>query len=151
MQLIDGIKVTDLNQIHDERGSIMHMLKSTDKHFDKFGEIYFSLINYQAIKAWHIHKTMTLNYATILGKIKFVVYDDREDSPTKGLINEFFLSRESYKLITVPPKVWNGFKGISIETAIVANCASIPHDPLEISRLPYDDSSIPYDWAIKNG
>ena len=74
MQLIEGIKVTNLNQIHDERGSIMHMLKSTDPHYIKFGEIYFSLIHYQAIKAWHIHKSMTLNYATVHGKIKFVVF-----------------------------------------------------------------------------
>lgn len=151
MQLIEGIKVTNLNQIHDERGSIMHMLKSTDPHFIKFGEIYFSLINYQVIKAWHIHESMTLNYATVHGKIKFVVFDNRQGSPTNGLVNEFFLSQNSYKLITVPPKLWNGFKGLSQDTAIVANCSSIPHDPSEISRLPYNDSSIPYEWAIKHG
>ena len=151
MQLIEGIKVTNLNQIHDERGSIMHMLKSTDSHYIKFGEIYFSLIHYQAIKAWHIHKSMTLNYATVHGKIKFVVFDNREGSPTNGLVNEFFLSQNSYKLITVPPMLWNGFKGLSQDTAIVANCSSIPHDPSEISRLPHNDSSIPYEWAIKHG
>ena len=148
--MIDGVKVTQLRQILDERGKVMHMLRSDSEIFEGFGEIYFSCIYPGAIKAWHIHKAMTLNYAVPHGHIKFVLYDDRSESPTCGEVQEIFLGPDNYCLVTVPPMVWNGFKGLGGETAIVANCASIPHDPTEIDRKPAFDPSIPYDWQIKH-
>ena len=148
--MIEGVKVTSLKQIFDERGKIMHMIRADSDVFTQFGEIYFSCINTGAIKAWHLHKQMTLNYAAIYGEIKFVLYDDRPNSKTKGCIDEYFLSPENYCLITVPPMVWNGFKGIGTKDSIVANCATIPHDPLEIERKSAFDTSIPYDWQIKH-
>lgn len=148
--MIDGVKITPLRQIHDERGKVMHMLKTTDEHFDKFGEIYFSCVYPDVVKAWHLHQTMTLNYAVPVGRIKFVLYDDRPSSPTKGEVQELILGPDNYLLVTVPPLVWNGFKGLGTEMSLVANCASIPHDPHEISRVDPDNNSIPYDWAIKH-
>ena len=149
--MIDGVVITQLKQFPDERGKIMHMLRSDDDHFQQFGEIYFSCVHPNEIKAWHIHKEMTLNYAVPHGKIKFVLYDDRADSPTKGQLQELFLGVDNYCLVTVPQMVWNGFKGIGTETAIVANCASIPHDPTEIDRMDPFSSQIPYSWEIKHG
>jgi dTDP-4-dehydrorhamnose 3,5-epimerase len=146
--MIDGVKLTPLRQIPDERGKIMHMLRSDADHFVDFGEIYFSCIYPGAIKGWHIHKRMTLNYAVPHGQIKFVLFDDRQESPTRGEVQEIFLGPDSYNLVTVPPLVWNGFKGIGAEMAIVANCASIPHDPTEIDRLDPFDPAIPYRWEI---
>lgn len=148
--MIEGVVVTPLKQIADERGKVMHMLRATDPHFRSFGEIYFSCVWPGAIKGWHIHRRMTLNYAVPHGHIKFVLYDDRHDSPTRGELTELFLGPDNYCLVTVPPLVWNGFKGIGTELAIVANCASIPHDPEEIDRMDPFDPRIPYDWAIQH-
>jgi len=148
--MIEGVVVTPLRQIFDERGKVMHMLKVGDPEFQQFGEVYFSCINPGAIKAWHIHKEMTLNYAVPHGHIKFVLYDDRPESPTYGEIQELFLGPDNYCLVTVPPMVWNGFKGIGTEMAIVANCATIPHSSDEIDRRDPFDSSIPYDWVLKH-
>lgn len=148
--MIDGLIVTPLRQILDERGKVMHMLRSDASHFVSFGEIYFSTVLPGAIKGWHVHKQMILNYAVPFGAIKFVLYDDRPDSKTQGEIQEIFMSPDNYCLVTVPPMVWNGFKGIGTEAALVANCASIPHDPLEIMRKDPFDPSIPYEWAIKH-
>ena len=133
--MIDGVKVTPLRQIPDERGKVMHMLRSDSDAFIGFGEIYFSCVYPGAVKAWHIHKRMTLNYAVPHGNIKLVLYDDREGSPTRGEVQEVFLGPDNYCLVTIPPMVWNGFKGIGMNAAIVANCATIPHDPTEIDRL----------------
>jgi dTDP-4-dehydrorhamnose 3,5-epimerase len=149
--MIAGVIITPLRQIVDERGKIMHMLRNDSAVFQKFGEIYFSCIHSGAIKAWHIHKEMTLNYAVPYGKIKMVLYDDRKDSPTRGELMELFLGPENYNLVTVPPMVWNGFKGVGTETAIVANCATIPHRPDEIERLDPFSKDIPYDWSLKHG
>ena len=148
--MIEGVVVTQLRQMVDERGKVMHMLRSDSAVFCSFGEIYFSTVHPGAIKGWHIHKRMVLNYAVPHGQIKFVLYDDRSDSPTHGQVQELFLGPDNYCLVTVPPMVWNGFKGIGTETSIVANCASIPHDPDEIERKSPFDLSIPYDWALQH-
>jgi dTDP-4-dehydrorhamnose 3,5-epimerase len=148
--MIHGVGVSPLRQILDERGKVMHMLSSSDEHFREFGEIYFSCVYPNAIKGWHVHQRMTLNYAVPHGRIKFVLYDDRADSPTRGEVQEIFMGPDNYCLVTVPPLVWNGFKGIGAEMAIVANCASLPHDPDEISRRDPFDPAIPYDWQIKH-
>jgi dTDP-4-dehydrorhamnose 3,5-epimerase len=118
--------------------------------FQRFGEIYFSCTNPGAIKAWHLHRQMTLNYTCIDGQIKFVLYDDRPHSKTRGLVQEIFLSPENYCLVTVPPQIWNGFKGIGVRPSIVANCSTMPHSPQEIERKPAFDNSIPYDWDLKH-
>lgn len=148
--MIDGVHVTPLSQIVDERGKVMHMLRADALHFDRFGEIYFSAVYPGAIKGWHLHHRMTLNYAVPVGHIKFVLYDDRPSSATQGELQELFLGPDNYVLVTVPPKVWNGFKGIGTEPALVANCATIPHDPGEIERRDPFDPRIPYDWALRH-
>jgi len=148
--MIEGIKTIPLRQILDERGKVMHMLRCNDEHFQQFGEIYFSCVYPGAIKAWHLHKTMTLNYAVPHGRIMLVLYDDREGSRTRGEIQEIFLGIDNYSLVIIPPLIWNGFKGIGTKTAIVANCATIPHDPQEIVRLDAFHPTIPYQWEIKH-
>ena len=148
--MIDGVILTPLRQIFDERGKVMHMLRKDSPNFSQFGEIYFSCTHPGVIKAWHLHRQMTLNYAVICGEIKFVLFDDRPGSSTRGEVQEFFISPENYFLVTVPPLIWNGFKAIGTETAIVANCANMPHNPDELERRPPSDCSIPYDWDLKH-
>lgn len=148
--MIEGVVITPLQQFIDERGKVMHMLREDSPTFSRFGEIYFSFTNPGAIKAWHLHKQMTLNYACLEGQIKFVLFDDRPTSKTCGCIQELFLTPENYCLVTVPPLIWNGFKGIGLKASIVANCATLPHDPDEIIRKPPFDTSIPYNWQIQH-
>jgi len=148
--MIDGVTITPLRQIIDERGKVMHMLREDSHVFERFGEIYFSCTHPGAIKAWHMHTRMTLNYAVVFGGLKFVLFDDRENSPSRGEIQEIYLSPENYCLVTVPPLIWNGFKGIGTQTTIVANCATMAHDPDEIVRRDPFDAAIPYDWHIQH-
>ena len=149
--MIEGISVIPLRTIPDERGKIMHMLRADEPHFEKFGEIYFSVVHPGVIKGWHLHKEMTLNYAVISGMIKLVLYDPREDSPTRGEIQELFVGEDNYVLVKIPPGIYNGFKGIGTKPAIVANCATIPHRPDEMKRADPFASDIPYDWGLKHG
>ena len=147
--MIEGVIVTPLKQFFDERGKVMHMLREDSSQFKRFGEIYFSCTYPGAIKAWHLHKKMTLNYAVVTGTIKCVLYDNRDDSKTKGQVEEFYMSPENYFLLTVPPLIWNGWKGIGDTMSIVANCSDIKHDPDEIVReKPF--GNIPYDWGINH-
>lgn len=149
--MIDGVEVHHLRQILDERGKIMHMLRRTDPWFHEFGEIYFSVVYPGVVKAWHLHRAMTLNYAVVQGSIKLVLHDDRENSPTRGECQELFIGPDNYQLVTIPPLVWNGFKGTGTQPAIVANCATLPHDPDEIVRMDPVDNHIGYDWSLREG
>ena len=124
----------------------MHMLRNDDKMFKNFGEIYFSTINYKKIKAWHLHKEATLNYVCIKGKVKLVLYDDRDSSSSKGKLEEITLSPDNYNLITIPNNIWNGFKGLDKEESIIANCLNIPHNENEMVRIDPFDKSIDYNW-----
>ena len=149
--MIDGVKIVPLRQIVDERGKIMHMLKATDEHFQTFGEIYFSCSWPGAVKAWHVHRTMTLNNAVISGRAKLVMYDLREDSPTKGELQEVFFGEDNYVLLQMPPGIANGYKAYGDKMVILANAASEPHDPDEIWRIDPFSGEIPYDWSLRHG
>ena len=147
--MIEGVKVKELKIIRDERGSIMHMLRSDSPEFSKFGEIYCSTVHPGVVKGWHMHRKMTLNYAVVKGAIKLVLYDGRPHSKTKGEVMEILLGPENYKLVSIPPMVWNGFLGQGKEDAIVANCSDMPHDPEEIMREDPYSKKFPYDWNAR--
>jgi dTDP-4-dehydrorhamnose 3,5-epimerase len=146
--VIDGVRVTPLRRIPDERGTIYHMLRADDPHFEQFGEIYFTSIYPGVVKGWHRHREMTLNYACVFGRVKLVVYDDRPASATAGELLEVFLGPDDYSLVSIAPEIWSGFKGMSEPLAIIANCCTHPHDPSRTTRVDPFDNDIPYDWAI---
>ena len=148
--MIDGVLLKKLDIISDERGKILHMMRSDDDIYEKFGEIYFSLVYPGVIKGWHLHKEMTLNYAVPVGLIKLVLYDDRENSPTKGQINEFYIGENNYCIVKIPKMIWNGFKGIGMIPSLVANCSTLAHDPDEIIRKDPFSKEIPYNWELIN-
>ncbi len=147
--MIDGVVISPLSQIANSQGKIMHMLRCDDPHFKAFGEVYFSCVYPGVVKGWHLHTRMTINYAVPHGQIKFVLFDDRPNSPTRGQLQEHLLGPDNYLLVSVPPLIWNGFMGLGKEMSIVANCATIPHDPQEIERRDPFDLSVPYQWDKK--
>lgn len=149
--MIHGVSVVPLRQIADERGKIMHMLKASDQHFRGFGEIYFSCAWPGTVKAWHVHTSMTVNNAVIHGRAKLVMYDLRESSPTHGQIAEVFLGEDNYCLVQIPPGIANGYKAYGDKMVILANCATEPHHPAEMKRLPPFSPDIPYDWSLRQG
>ena len=143
---IEGIKITPLKIIKDHRGSVMHMIRNDNEVFEEFGEIYFSTIFENKVKAWHLHKEATFNYACVFGKVKLVLFDERKTSKTYGEYQELLLSLDNYSLITIPPNIWNGFKGMNKESSIIANCLNLPHNEKEMVRLEIDDMRFNYKW-----
>jgi dTDP-4-dehydrorhamnose 3,5-epimerase len=149
--VIAGVRIVPLAQIGDERGKIMHMLKATDEHFVGFGEIYFSCAWPGAIKAWHVHRSMTINNAVVSGRAKLVMYDLREGSASEGELQEVFIGADNYALVQIPPGIANGYKAYGDQMVVMANCASEPHRPEEMERLDPFTDTIPYDWGLRHG
>ena len=148
--MIDGVIIQELKQITDERGKVMHMLRCDSPLFEKFGEIYFSVVSPGSIKAWKRHKRMTQNFAVPIGTIKLVIYDSRDRTTSCGSIEVVEVGEEDYCLVKIPPLVWYGFQCTSSKQALVANCSDIPHAPNEAEQMDHLDSSIPYQWHIEN-
>lgn len=142
---VEGVLVTPLKIISNPKGDIFHGMKRSDAGFRDFGEAYFSTIIAGEIKGWKKHREMVLNIVVPQGSIRFVVFDDRDNSRTKGNFFSITLSTENYCRLTVPPGVWMAFCGIGKQTNLLLNMASIEHDPGEAENRDLD--SIDYDWG----
>lgn len=150
IKAIHDVVITQLKRFPDERGTVMHIMKATDDQFKDFGEVYASSVYPGVVKGWHYHEKITLNYVVLSGAIKFVLYDERDGSPSKGVVQEIFMGAENYVRVTVPPGIWSGFKCIGTQPALVCNLIDFPHDPSESKRRDPHDSHIPYNWKRKD-
>jgi dTDP-4-dehydrorhamnose 3,5-epimerase len=151
--MIQDVKVKNLRVIPDERGHLMEILRRDDPLFETFGQVYLTTTYPGVIKAWHFHKKQNDNIAVVKGMLKLVLYDDREGSPTRGELNEFFLGEHNPLLVHVPRNVYHGWKCTGSEEAYVVNCVTEPFNYKEPDehRLPFDSDKIPYHWDIRMG
>jgi dTDP-4-dehydrorhamnose 3,5-epimerase len=153
MNLIDGVKTQQLKVLTDERGRLAEILRADSELFVKFGQVYYTTAYPGVVKAWHFHKIQTDYFFCLKGMTKLALYDSRQNSPTFGLINEFFVGEHNPLLIVIPPLVYHGFKAIGLEESIMINIPTVPYDharPDEY-RLDPDTKEIPYDWDRKDG
>ena len=152
-RMIAGVEIKRLKVIPDERGRLMETLRSDDDLFIKFGQAYITTAYPGVVKGWHYHKIQVDNFIGVRGMFKVVLYDNREGSPTRGEIDEFFLGVHNPMLLQIPRLVLHGFKAVGTEEAIMLNLPTEPyrHDDPDEFRLPADDPRIPYDWARKDG
>jgi dTDP-4-dehydrorhamnose 3,5-epimerase len=147
---IDGVWVKDLRVIPDERGRLMEILRRDDEGFERFGQVYLSCTYPGVVKGWHLHKVQDDFIACVRGMVKLVIYDGREDSPTHGMLREFFIGDHNQQLVKVPAGTHHGWKCISPEEALVINVPSEPYryeDPDEY-RAEWNTPDIPYSWDI---
>ena len=152
MELIDGVRMKKLRVIPDERGRLMETLRDDDELFIKFGQVYVTTVYPGVVKGWHYHKKQIDTMVCIAGMIKLVLYDNREESPTKGRLNEMFIGIHNPLLVQIPAGVLHGFKCISESEAMIMNIPTehYTYDSPDEYRIDPYDPSIPYNWARKD-
>lgn len=151
--MIDGVNTKQLWVIPDERGYLMEILRNDDAFFEEFGQVYMTTVYPGVVKGWHYHKLQTDYMTCVYGMIKLVLYDARDDSPTKGEIQEFFIGQHKPMLVSIPRGVLHGFKGVGTEISLIINTVTEPYkyaDPDEF-RITWNSPDIPYNWALRNG
>lgn len=153
MKYIDGVIIKKLKVIPDERGRLMEMLRYDDSLYKKFGQLYMTTVFPEVVKGWHYHKIQIDNFVCVKGMLKIVLYDSRENSPTKGMVNEFFMGIHNPILLQIPPLVIHGMKGTGTEEGILINCPTEPYnsDTPDEFRVDPHSNDIPYDWNRKDG
>jgi len=144
---IQGLTLTSLKKIIHPEGDILHGIKKSDQGFLGFGEAYFSKIKFGKIKGWNRHSKMTLNFIVPYGEVLFVIYDDRENSKTRGSFYEIILSPDNYQRLTISPLLYVAFKGMKPGLNLILNIADMEHDPKEIEKI--DITRFNYDWNNK--
>lgn len=148
IELIKGVFFHSLPPIITTGGRVLHAIKGIDESLPEFGECYFSTTDSFQPKAWKKHSRMICNLFIPKGSVKFVFFDDRDDSIDNGRIVEFELSDINYGRLVINPGIWFGFSGISKEESLILNVCNIRHDPNESIRLEPGDNAIPYKWKF---
>ena len=151
--MIQGVEIKNLKVITDNRGFLMEMLRCDDPIFEKFGQVYLSVCNPSIVKGWHYHKKQTDHFVIVKGNAKVVMYDIREDSPTKGEIQEVFMGEKNPILLKIPTFVLHGMTPADNNPIYLVNCPTEPYDyknPDEF-RMHFKSKDIPYDWGLEEG
>ena len=144
--MIHGVTLTPLQRFSNDQGTVSRMLRVTDPVFTAFGEIYFSSVPSGMQKDWRLHQSLTMNLAVPVGTVRFALFDPRETSPTYGTSTQYNIGDENYQLLTIPNGIWMTFVNQQLEVALIANCATEPHDPNEVMRRAVDDPPVPFSW-----
>lgn len=145
---IHGVEIKSLRPIPDERGWLMEILRSDDPIFERFGQVYVSFTYPGVVRAWHCHRNQTDYITCVAGMMKLVLVDTREDSPTRGRVNEFFIGARNPILVRIPKRVYHGVKCVGLEPALIVNTPSQPYrhdDPDEHRLEPH--GTLGYDWS----
>jgi dTDP-4-dehydrorhamnose 3,5-epimerase len=153
MDYISGVKVRKLRLVPDDRGWLMEMLRSDWEEFERFGQTYVTACYPGVVKAWHYHKHQTDHFICVSGMAKVALYDPRENSPTKGMVNEFFMGTLNPILVKIPNMVYHGFTAVGTEMTTIVNVPTelYKYDQPDEYRIPYNDPGIPYTWGVKSG
>jgi dTDP-4-dehydrorhamnose 3,5-epimerase len=151
--LIEGVAARRGKVIPDERGRLGEIFRVDDPWFEKFGQVYFTTTYPSVVKAWHYHKIQTDYFYVVKGIVKIALYDQRDNSPTKGVINELYLGEHCPGLLRIPPGVLHGWMCVSQEEAVIINIPSevYQYQEPDESRVDPHDNDIPYDWKRKDG
>lgn len=151
--MIEGVRVKPLRVHCDERGRLMEILRRDDELFEAFGQVYLTTAYPGVVKAWHYHRLQTDYFCAVQGMFKIVLFDSREDSATRGAVNEFFAGEHNPLLIRIPRLVLHGFKNIGTHEALLINIPTevYNYEEPDEQRLSWQDPSVPYDWERENG
>ena len=147
--MIKDVKLVPLETRVDDRGYLIEILRATDEHFTKFGQVYIvGMVARNVIRAWHKHKILWDWFFISHGCAKFALYDDREDSSTYKEIDTFVIGSRNPGILTVPPGVFHGWMSLEDDTQLISVASEVynPEQPDEV-RVPYD--SFNYDWSVK--
>ncbi len=152
-RLIAGVRIRRLPVIPDERGVLTEILRADDPEYPEFGQVYMTTTYPGVVKGWHYHEHQTDMVCCVCGELKLVLYDDREGSSTRGLVNEVYLGDSNRLMVKIPKGVYHGWKCVGADSALVLNMPDrvYEYDSPDEHRVDPHDNDIPYDWRRRDG
>jgi dTDP-4-dehydrorhamnose 3,5-epimerase len=150
MAEIEGVRRIPLVRHADDRGYLIEVLRASDPHFDRFGQMYVSYVRRGIIKAWHAHQRQTDRMYVVAGTSKIGLYDGRPSSPTFGRYAQVILGDTGEDaLLIIPPLVWHGQMSLSEATYLI-NLPTEVYDPAAPDELRMGLDELEDIWTVRN-
>jgi dTDP-4-dehydrorhamnose 3,5-epimerase len=153
-QLPVGVTFRDATTHVDDRGAVCEILDPRwGWHDDPIVFVYTFSVRPGMIKGWGVHKRHEDRYFILFGELEVVLFDDRPDSPTRGLVSKVMLTEYRRRLMNIPAGVWHADHNIGNKDAVVINFPTIQYDHTSPDkyRLPLDTDRIPYKFHNPRG
>ena len=149
-----GVTLRDVTTHLDERGSVCEMFDPRwSWHMDPLEFVYMFTVRPGMVKGWGLHKLHEDRYFIVSGEMEVVLYDERPESPTNGLVAKVVLSHYRRQLMNIPAGIWHADHNIGSTDALVVNFPTIQynHASPDKYRLPLDTDRIPYRFHDARG
>ena len=147
--MIEGVRAVDLVARVDDRGYLIEIVRATDEFLTKFGQVYLvGNLAKGTVRAFHKHQDMWDLFFISHGAAKFVLVDDRPQSPTYKEMNTFVTGVRNPILVVVPPEVFHGWMSLEDDTQMISTATDV------YNRARPDEVRIPPDsfgdvWTVK--
>ena len=150
---IAGVRFRPTRPVPHEDGVVTEIARSDWPEIDHdIVHVHVTTTQPGRVRAWGLHQRSTDRLVVMKGLVSIVVFDGRNDSPTKGSLNEFKLSERNPGIIVVPPNLFVGWKNIGTDEAYIINMPTSPYDyeHPDALDLPYDSAAassvVPWRW-----
>ncbi len=154
VQIIDGVRIRQQVTQQDDRGTLTE-LYSPQWGFDEQPLVYLYTVTVRPGKAkgWAVHHDQIDRYFFFQGTCKLVLFDDRPESPTYRLVNEFYFSECNRSLVYVPPHIYHAVQNVGFNDVLMINLPSEPyhHEDPDKHTLPLNNDVIPYRFESSLG
>lgn len=147
--MIEGVKQVELKAYVDDRGYLIEILRASDEHFTKFGQVYLvGNFSKDTIRAFHKHNILWDWFFISHGAAKFILVDDRKESKTYKQMDIFVVSSRNPSLIVVPPGVYHGWMSLEDDTQLISTASEVYNrkEPDEVRISPDTFGDI---WQVK--
>lgn len=147
IQLIDGVMASAPPVHEDHRGVLIEMYREPGFWEQPFAYAYQTSLRPGVAKGWFLHREKTDRYHLAVGELMVFLYDDRDGSPTRGLVNRLMLSERNQRDVLIPAGVWHLSLNVGSSDAVLINLPTTRYDPASPDRyhLPFDTDRIPID------
>lgn len=146
--VIDGV-LTRTTPLHvDHRGTVFEIFEGENDYWS-FPVVYayqFSVRPHQ-MKGWGLHERKVDRYTLISGEVLLFLWDDREGSPTRGVVQKVVLSDAAVRQVTIPLGVWHLSVNLRSTDAHLINFPTevYHHGDPDRRLLAWDDAAVPAD------
>jgi len=152
--MIQDVQVIDLTAHEDDRGYLIEIVRRSggpEPHavVHKFGQVYLVGDRTRGtVRAFHKHEQLWDWFFISHGSAKFVLKDDRPESPTHGEVMTIVVGERRPRLLVVPPGVFHGWMALEDDTQLVSTAShTYQHEDPDEVRVPAD--SFGDVWTVK--
>lgn len=143
---IAGVQIHELGNVITRSGFMTEVFRLDWPGIDiAVRQVNWVQLNPGAVTDWHAHSKQTDHLIGVGGNIKLALWDDRENSATKGATEIIRMGAVRPVLVVVPRGVWHAFRNESGEPAGYLNVIDelYTHEAPDNWRLAPQSAKIP--------